>query len=209
MAEIAAGPEHCAYCFSVLVKAVGHPLSHERADTTPGFADVASPLFVTWNTQLSADAVRLRGCIGTFEPLPLRRALAEYAATAALRDPRFPPVTASELASLQCGVSLLVNFSPRERWDDWTIGVHGIRIRFALSPGGPLSGTATFLPEVAAEQGWTRFETLEHLLRKGGYHGPITAAVLDAVELTRYESSKATMAFRDYEAYLKAHPEAS
>lgn len=57
-------------------------------------------------------AGELRGCIGSVQPArPLREDLRANAVAAALRDPRFPPVTAAELPAIQIEVSLL---SPTE-----------------------------------------------------------------------------------------------
>lgn len=39
------------------------------------------PLFVTWNTLSRSGEKRLRGCIGTFEPLDLEEGLGSYALT--------------------------------------------------------------------------------------------------------------------------------
>jgi AmmeMemoRadiSam system protein A len=52
---------------------------------------------------------QLRGCIGTLTPaeLSLGRELARNAHSAAFSDPRFPPVTADELADLICSVDVL------------------------------------------------------------------------------------------------------
>lgn len=50
----------------------------------------------------------LRGCIGSLEAArPLRDDVAENAIAAALRDPRFPPVTAAEWPGIKVEVSLL------------------------------------------------------------------------------------------------------
>ena len=50
----------------------------------------------------------LRGCIGFIEPvLPLGRAVIRTAIYAATEDPRFPPVTASELKDLRVEISVL------------------------------------------------------------------------------------------------------
>lgn len=58
---------------------------------------------------------RLRGCIGSMTPRrPLAEDVRENACAAALRDPRFPPVTASELPRLRLELSLL---SPLEEID--------------------------------------------------------------------------------------------
>lgn len=52
---------------------------------------------------------RLRGCIGTISPT--RKSLAEEiimnAISAAFRDPRFPPLKASELSEITCSVDVL------------------------------------------------------------------------------------------------------
>lgn len=51
----------------------------------------------------------LRGCIGTFQPTQetLAEEIAANAVSAACRDPRFPPVTEQELASLDISVDVL------------------------------------------------------------------------------------------------------
>ncbi len=57
---------------------------------------------------------------------------------------------------------------------------------------------ATFLPEVAEQQEWTKEQTVEFLVRKSGYNGQITEALLSAIECTRYQSSKKRMVYDDY-----------
>ena len=50
----------------------------------------------------------LRGCIGTLEPYQtLAEDVAEHAYAAAFSDPRFPPLTAEELADLDVSISIL------------------------------------------------------------------------------------------------------
>jgi hypothetical protein len=85
----------------------------------------------------------------------------------ALRDSRFPPIAARELPSLSCGVSLLSSFEPASGWDDWEVGTHGLIIEFT-DPAMRCRRTATFLPEVAAEQGWDKEATLDALIKKAG-----------------------------------------
>lgn len=86
----------------------------------------------------------------------------------ALRDSRFSPVAARELPALSCGVSLLSRFERAAGgWDDWEVGVHGIIIEFT-DPRLKCRRSATFLPEVSAEQGWGRREAVEALVRKAG-----------------------------------------
>jgi AmmeMemoRadiSam system protein A len=68
-------------------------------------ADLQEPkgCFVTLTKQ-----GRLRGCIGHIFPKePLVQAIVDNARSAALQDPRFPPVTADELGQIEIEISLL------------------------------------------------------------------------------------------------------
>jgi len=56
----------------------------------------------------------------------------------------------------------------------------------------------SYLPEVAADQGWDQGATIESLLRKAGYHGRITPALLQKLQCTRYQSSKTRVTFDEY-----------
>ncbi|KAI8585097.1 AMMECR1 domain-containing protein [Geranomyces variabilis] len=185
--------EHCIYCFDVLS---AHLLNTEPRE--PAFKDAQYPLFVTWNTIGKRGSKQLRGCIGNFEPLPLRSGLRDYALTAALHDSRFSPITAAELPSLGCAVSLLTDFEKADGWSDWEVGTHGIWIEF--KDGSGRKRTATYLPEVTEEQGWTKEEAIDSLLRKGRFAGKITAQVRDAIVLTRYKSSKTSITYDEYMA---------
>lgn len=66
---------------------------------------IYSPIFVTWNTRSSRPGrqPRLRGCIGTFEAVPIRQGLAEYALISAFEDHRFRRIEEQELETLECG----------------------------------------------------------------------------------------------------------
>ncbi|CAN0326750.1 unnamed protein product, partial [Discosporangium mesarthrocarpum] len=113
-----------------------------------------SGLFVTWDTHNRGEE-SLRGCIGTLTPQPIS-CLTDYVYSSALHDRRFEPVDRSELPELSAAVSLLVKYEPARNWEDWEVGVHGIVINFNGESG--TSYSATFLPEVAPEQGkrpWT------------------------------------------------------
>lgn len=104
----------------------------------------------------------LRGCIGTLEPVaPLFQSVHENTVSAALRDPRFTPVQPNELADIRITLSLLSAPKPIAVPEEFTAGVEGI----ILEKHG---ARAVFLPEVAAEQGWTREETLDALCMKAG-----------------------------------------
>jgi hypothetical protein len=56
---------------------------------------------------------------------------------------------------------------------DWALGTHGLRISFIHR--GRRYG-ATYLPDVAVEQGWTKEETVESLMRKSGWDGGSSTA---------------------------------
>ncbi|XP_026704572.1 AMME syndrome candidate gene 1 protein [Athene cunicularia] len=163
-------------------------------------AFASSPLFVTW--KIGRDK-RLRGCIGTFSAMNLHSGLREYTLTSALKDSRFPPMTRDELPRLFCSVSLLTNFEDVCDYMDWEVGVHGIRIEFINEKGS--KRTATYLPEVAKEQGWDHIQTIDSLLRKGGYKAPITNEFRKTIKLTRYRSEKMTMSYTEYLAHRQHH----
>ncbi|XP_054244641.1 nuclear protein AMMECR1 isoform X2 [Indicator indicator] len=121
----------------------------------------------------------------------------------ALKDSRFPPMTRDELPRLFCSVSLLTNFEDVCDYMDWEVGVHGIRIEFINEKGS--KRTATYLPEVAKEQGWDHIQTIDSLLRKGGYKAPITNEFRKTIKLTRYRSEKMTMSYTEYLAHRQHH----
>lgn len=96
-----------------------------------------------------------------------------------------------EVPFLSCDVSLLVNFEDTAHPEDWTVGVHGIQIRFKApksSGGGSEVYSATYLPDVAKEQGWTQKETLRHLVAKAGYDGAVDDKLLAGMRVTRYQA---------------------
>ncbi|XP_004710104.1 AMME syndrome candidate gene 1 protein isoform X2 [Echinops telfairi] len=121
----------------------------------------------------------------------------------ALKDSRFPPMTRGELPRLFCSVSLLTNFEDVCDYLDWEVGVHGIRIEFINEKGS--KRTATYLPEVAKEQGWDHIQTIDSLLRKGGYKAPITNEFRKTIKLTRYRSEKMTLSYAEYLAHRQHH----
>ncbi|KAK3177381.1 hypothetical protein Dsin_032940 [Dipteronia sinensis] len=128
------------------------------------------PMFVTWNSISRSGHKSLRGCIGTFEALPLEKGLEQYALTSAFEDTRFSPIPASLIPNLSCSLTLLADFEECRNAMDWTLGTHGIRINFMHRYR---RHGATYLPDVAVEQGWTKEETLESLMRKAGWEpGP-------------------------------------
>lgn len=166
-------------------------------------ATVECPIFVTWDKECNNNhsnknrntPYQLRGCIGTLGPRLLVDAVGEYALISALKDRRFQPVTLSEIPSLRVSVSLLVQYEPCRDAHDWTVGVHGIMIKFEV---GKSSYSATYLPEVAKEQQWTIPQTVASLVQKAGYHGALTPELFQNIQCTRYQSSKCQVTFAEY-----------
>jgi len=141
------------------------------ASPTPPQREESHPLFVTWNICSSRHSRDwdLRGCIGTFDPHPLTSGLSSYALTSAFDDTRFAPISASELPKLQCAVTLLTNFSAPDRDPlNFDLHRHGIRVSFVHERR---AYGATYLPHVAAEQGWSKEQTVVELMRKAGWRG--------------------------------------
>ncbi|PXF46758.1 hypothetical protein BWQ96_03449 [Gracilariopsis chorda] len=150
-------------------------------------------VFVTWSVLRGRDShYSLRGCIGTLTPAPVHIAVPRYAAQAAFHDSRFDPISASEVSKLKVGVSVLSQFEAAEHVYDWVVGVHGI----VLSLAGGYS--ATYLPEVCAEHGWTKEFCVRSLAEKAGFRGAVDQSVLNSATITRYQSSKIELTFSDY-----------
>ncbi len=104
----------------------------------------------------------LRGCIGYILPLyPLYETVMEVAQSAALRDPRFEPVSPKELKDITIEISVL---TVPERITDINlieVGKHGLIIKRGYYQG-------LLLPQVATENGWDRLTFLEHTCLKAG-----------------------------------------
>lgn len=104
----------------------------------------------------------LRGCMGILDPdRPVHDSVAEAAACAARTDPRFQPVTPSELARLHLDVSILGPMVPLADPLAWRLGIDGIVVQMGGRRG-------LLLPEVAEENGLDRVAMLDIATRKAG-----------------------------------------
>jgi uncharacterized protein len=128
----------------------------EETVTPSDIPDECCGVFVTLR-----NGERLRGCIGHIEALnPLAQTVRECAFAAALRDPRFRPVTPDELAGLRIEISVLSSFidiSPEQI----EVGVHGLFISRGAQRG-------LLLPQVAVHWRWDRDRFLKETSRKAG-----------------------------------------
>jgi AmmeMemoRadiSam system protein A len=103
----------------------------------------------------------LRGCIGSVVPdVPLATLVPRLAADAALRDPRFLPLEASELAELAIEVSVLSPVRPVSL-EEIDPPRHGVCLRLGTA-------SAVLLPQVASREGWSRAQLLGALCEKAG-----------------------------------------
>ncbi|BBM84844.1 AmmeMemoRadiSam system protein A [Candidatus Uabimicrobium amorphum] len=113
--------------------------------------------FVTYKKQQ-----QLRGCIGSIFPTcPLYQEITRQAVHAAVEDPRFPPISKSELPLISIEVTILSPTFSIPTPHEFIVGEHGIILRQGQR-------SAVFLPQVAEEQGWGMEETLMHLSLKAG-----------------------------------------
>eukprot|EP00245_Coleochaete_scutata_P006172 TRINITY_DN2037_c0_g1_i1.p1 TRINITY_DN2037_c0_g1~~TRINITY_DN2037_c0_g1_i1.p1 ORF type:complete len:211 (-),score=20.85 TRINITY_DN2037_c0_g1_i1:15-647(-) len=188
--------EMAVYCFDILV---AHYSGKEAP--SPNFEGGTFPLFVTWKKAVNGGEPRLRGCIGTLEARCLLTGFRDYALTSAIRDRRFPPIQEKELPYLECTVSILTDYETARHHLDWEVGKHGMIIEFTDPQN--LYRSATYLPEVAEQEGWTKLEAVDSLMRKAGYNGPITDSLRRKVRVTRYQSSLYTLHYREYEEFVK------
>jgi AmmeMemoRadiSam system protein A len=103
----------------------------------------------------------LRGCIGFVRAdRPLVDVVADVAVAAALRDDRFAPVTAEELASLAVEISVL-GPTFRVAFDEVVVGEMGLLVRACGRQG-------LLLPQVPLEHGWDRDTFLDRTCLKAG-----------------------------------------
>lgn len=128
----------------------------------------------------------LRGCIGTLQAhRPLLADVKSNAVAAALYDPRFEPLGASELDVTEVEISLLSSTQPMEFRDEADAlaqlrpGIDGVIFHYG-------SYRSTFLPQV-----WEQLPHPEHFMaqlkRKAGLPGHFWA---EEVKLSRYSVTK-------------------
>jgi uncharacterized protein (TIGR00296 family) len=134
---------------------------------TPDHLRKESGVFVTLNT-LRENIATLRGCIGRPYPTqPLIEATIDSAVDAAVHDPRFPPVTSSELDSIIVELSVLtppnkLDYSnPDELLNLVKVGRDGL-----IASRGMWRGL--LLPQVPVEWDWDVKEFLQHTCNKAG-----------------------------------------
>ena len=122
----------------------------------------------------------LRGCIGqTVAVQPLYETVAYCAIQAAVADPRFRPVTRSELDSLHIEISVLTPLQKVTSPDEIKVGRDGLMITLGNNRG-------LLLPQVATEYQWNRTQFLEQTCRKAGL--PTDAYKSDRAEIYKFQA---------------------
>jgi len=92
---------------------------------------------------------------------PLYRTVADMAAAAAQRDPRFHGIEPGELADISIEVSILSPLAGIAGPEDVVVGQHGLVVQSDTSRG-------LLLPQVAREHGWNSLTFVEETCAKAG-----------------------------------------
>ena len=104
----------------------------------------------------------LRGCIGHIAAdTRLGDVIVQCAVSACSADPRFPPITRSELTEIDIELSILGPLEPITGPEDIEIGRHGLLVEREHRRG-------LLLPQVATEWKWDAVTFLAQTCRKAG-----------------------------------------
>jgi AmmeMemoRadiSam system protein A len=105
---------------------------------------------------------RLRGCIGYPEPeRPLLDVVEHCAVSAAISDPRFPPLTIAEWDDVDLELSVLGPIEPVDHISEVVVGRDGLIVEFGRRRG-------LLLPQVAVEWKWDATEFASQTCIKAG-----------------------------------------
>jgi AmmeMemoRadiSam system protein A len=147
---------------AAIADAIGAPAGANDPHDTSRLPTIADPdlhagAFVTLRV-----GGQLRGCIGYPEPdLPLVDVVERCAVSAAISDPRFPPVTATEWRDVDLELSVLGPIQPVEHIHEVVVGRDGLIVEFGRRRG-------LLLPQVAVEWKWDAAEFAAQTCNKAG-----------------------------------------
>eukprot|EP01089_Gocevia_fonbrunei_P005495 TRINITY_DN15951_c0_g1_i1.p1 TRINITY_DN15951_c0_g1~~TRINITY_DN15951_c0_g1_i1.p1 ORF type:complete len:277 (-),score=40.96 TRINITY_DN15951_c0_g1_i1:92-805(-) len=203
---IIATPEMAFYCFDVLQN---HFKNHS-SDLVRGLnkskkrklqsnyviPPVECALFVGWKKDKPNGECTLRGCKGTHGTLPLEQGLRQYALISAFEDGRFAQMAEHELPHLSCSISLLYDFEDSDDCFDWELHTHGIKIEFEDSKNKYRS--ATFLPYVMTQFGFSKRQTIKRLIEKSGSSDKLTKSLSPKIRITRFKASDIVTHYSDW-----------
>jgi AmmeMemoRadiSam system protein A len=133
---------------------VADPLPNPQS---PILGDLRAGAFITLRIK-----GELRGCIGYPEPeLPLVEVVERCAVSAAISDPRFPPLSAAEWSDVDLEISVLGPIEPVDDIGEVVVGRDGLIAEFGRRRG-------LLLPQVAVEWKWDASEFAAQTCIKAG-----------------------------------------
>jgi AmmeMemoRadiSam system protein A len=104
----------------------------------------------------------LRGCIGYPQPdMPLVDVIDHCAVSAAISDPRFPPLRPDEWKDVEVELSVLGPMEPVGDISEVVVGRHGLIVEIGRRRG-------LLLPQVAVEWGWNAEQFAAQTCAKAG-----------------------------------------
>ena len=151
----------------------------QAPDNLPVSFEEKRGVFVTLNKHEN-----LRGCIGYPYPIfKLKDAIIDAAISAALNDPRFPPVALDEFKDVTIELTILttpqvLKVEPEKLPEQIEIGKHGLIVKRGIYQG-------LLLPQVATENRWSAEEFLCQTCWKAGL--PQDAWLLKDTEVSTFE----------------------
>ena len=151
----------------------------QAPDNLPVSFEEKRGVFVTLNKHEN-----LRGCIGYPYPIfKLKDAIIDAAISAALNDPRFPPVALDEFKDVTIELTILttpqvLKVEPEKLPEQIEIGKHGLIVKRGIYQG-------LLLPQVATENKWSAEEFLCQTCWKAGL--PQDAWLLKDTEVSTFE----------------------
>jgi uncharacterized protein (TIGR00296 family) len=142
-------------------------------------------VFVTINC-IEKGEKELRGCIGfPYPTTPLAQAVIESAISAATQDPRFPPLSISELDSIVFEVSVLTPpriievKNPKEYCTKIRVGEDGLIVERGIYKG-------LLLPQVPVDWDWDAEEFLCQCCNKAGL--PPDYWLIDGTKIFKFQA---------------------
>ncbi len=171
--------EEKAYLIAVAHEAARKTLGLKGRELGPVPEALKEPgaCFVTWKRD-----GRLRGCIGSLEPVrPLVEDAGVNAVYALVKDPRFPPATARDYPRYRVSISVLSPREPIGGPSDVEIGRHGLYVEKGMRSG-------LLLPQVAPEWGWDAEKFLEQACLKAGLSADAWFSEKGRASLFRFEA---------------------
>lgn len=154
--------EHRSRLLTIAREAIAAVLGGGKLDVNPADFDEVlrrpAGAFVSLHTK-DGD---LRGCIGSIYAMaPLCQAVASSAVNAAVRDPRFYPVTGEELENLDIEISVMGPIEQISGAADIVVGRDGLIVSRGRQAG-------LLLPQVATDFGWDAQTFLRQTCLKAG-----------------------------------------